>query len=157
MNPVLPDGETVWSRLGIGPHGRAWQTIHDSWPQVRADIDAGHPSPLGLVTVKSSDPWQLKHDHQVLAYGYELDDGILALRVYDPNLPGDDDVRLSLSVADPWHLTAMTLLPPARPVSCLLPGRLRGRVASLAGPRRQPFPPCLASLGRWHPGSRTTA
>ena len=116
MNPVLPDGETVWSRLGIGPHGRAWQTIHDAWPQVRADIDAGHPSPLGLVTVKSSDPWQLKHDHQVLAYGYELDEGILALSVYDPNLPGRDDVRLSLSIADPWHLTVMTMLPSARPV-----------------------------------------
>ena len=66
--------------------------------------------------MKSSDPWQLKHDHQVLAYGYDLDEGILALSVYDPNLPGRDDVRLSLSIADPWHLTAMTMLPSARPV-----------------------------------------
>ena len=157
MNPVLPDGETVWSRLGIGPHGRAWQTIHDAWPQVRADIDAGHPSPLGLVTVKSSDPWQLKHDHQVLAYGYELDEGILALSVYDPNLPGRDDVRLSLSIADPWHLDGDDDAPVGETGLRLLPGRVRGRDASLAGLRGQPFPTCLASLGRWHPGSRTTA
>jgi len=24
MNPLLPDGEAVWSRLGLAPHGRAW-------------------------------------------------------------------------------------------------------------------------------------
>ena len=106
--------------------------------KVRADIDAGHPSPLGLIKVKSSDPWQLKHDHQVLAYGYDLDDGMLALRVYDPNRPGRDDVRLSLSVADPWHLTAMTLLPPARPVT--------PSSGSLTRPRRLPSGPSEATL-----------
>ena len=90
--------------------------IRDEWPRIRRDIDSGRPSPLGLVNCKSSDPSDLGRNHQVLAYGYDLDDGILALRVYDPNLPGRDDVRLSLSVADPWHVTAMTMLPSGRPI-----------------------------------------
>jgi hypothetical protein len=113
MSPLLSDGETVWSRIGIGPHGRVWQTVRDAWPKVRADIDAGHPSALGLIKVKSSDPRQLKHDHQVLAYGYDLKDGIVKLRLYDPNQPGRDDVTLSLSVADPSRPTAITVSPPA--------------------------------------------
>ena len=77
MSPLLADGETIWSRIGIAPHGRAWQTLRDEWPKVRADIDAGHPSTLGLVRVISSDSRQLKQDHQVLAYGYELDGATL--------------------------------------------------------------------------------
>ena len=58
--------------VGLAPHGRAWQTVRDEWPKVRADIDAGHPSALGLIKVRSNDPRQLKHDHQVLAYGYDV-------------------------------------------------------------------------------------
>ena len=112
----IADGETVWSRIGIGPHGRAWQTVRDAWPKVRADIDAGHASTLGLIKVKSSDPRQLKQHHQVLAYGYDLKDGIAKLRLYDPNQPGRDDVTLSLSVADPSRPTAITVSPPAGPV-----------------------------------------
>ncbi len=116
MSPVLPDGESIWSRVGLLPHGRAWQTIRGEWPKVRADIDAGHPSPLGLIKVKSTDPRQLKQDHQVLAYGYDLDDGILRLRLYDPNRPGRDDVTLSLSLADPARPTAITSWPSSGPV-----------------------------------------
>jgi len=116
MSPMLSDGETLWSRTGFMPHGRAWQMVRDEWPRVREDIDAGHPSPLGLVKVKSTDPRQLKEDHQVLAYGYDLEDGLLTLRLYDPNQPGRDDVMLSLSVADPSRPTAITTAPPAGPV-----------------------------------------
>jgi len=99
MNPLLPDGESVWSRLGLVPHGRAWRMANREWPDVRADIDAGHPSPLGLVRVKSTDPFDLKENHQVLAYGYELDEALLRLHLYDPNRPGDDVVRLTVDLA----------------------------------------------------------
>ena len=68
MSPLLPDGETFWTRIGFGVHGRSWQMVRDEWPKIRADVDAGHPSPIGLVTVKSSDPFDLKEDHQVLVY-----------------------------------------------------------------------------------------
>jgi hypothetical protein len=116
MSPLLPDGETLWSRLRLAPHGRAWRTIRQEWPKVRAEIDEGHPSPLGLVRVRSSDPFQLKRNHQVLAYGYDLDGPRLALRLYDPNRPGDDDVTLSLSLANPDRPTPLVLDPPGTPV-----------------------------------------
>jgi hypothetical protein len=101
MNPRLPDGETVLTRVGLLPHGRAWRTIRVEWPTIRATIDAGHPVPLGLVRTKSRNPFDLKHNHQVLAYGYELMDEVATLRIYDPNLPDRDDVTLSFLVADP--------------------------------------------------------
>ena len=134
MSPLLADGESFWSRAGLLPHGRAWRTIRDEWPKVRADIDAGHPSPLGLIKVKSSDPRQLKQDHQVLAYGYDLTGGILTLRLYDPNQPGRDDVD---AVARPRRPYAA---PRDRTVAAhgrrlrVLPRRLRRREPTLGCP-----------------------
>jgi hypothetical protein len=116
MSPLLPDGETFWSRLGVAPHGRAWRMVLEEWPKVRADVDAGHPSPLGLVRVKSSDPFDLKENHQVLAYGYDLVGTLLSLRLYDPNRPGRDDVTLSLDLADPTRPTRIDSFPAGRPV-----------------------------------------
>jgi hypothetical protein len=116
MSPALSDGETILSRLGWAPHGRAWRIAREEWPKVRADIDAGHPSALGLIKVKSTDPRQLKQDHQVLAYGYDLEDGALTLRLYDPNQPGRDDVTMSLNVGDPTRPAAIVTSPPAGPV-----------------------------------------
>lgn len=115
MHPLLPDGETIWSRLGLAPHGRAWRTARTEWPAIRRDIDSGAPCPLGLVRVKSSDPLDLKEDHQVLAYGYDLDGRDLTLHVYDPNLPGRDDVTLSVDLrTDGGRAPMMT--PPGGPV-----------------------------------------
>ena len=111
MSPHLPDGETFLSRLGIGPRGRAWQMIREEWPKVRADIDAGHPSLLGLVRVMSNNPLDLKENHQVLAYAYDLEDSALTLRLYDPNLPNRDDVTMSLSLADPNAPTPVRSFP----------------------------------------------
>jgi hypothetical protein len=116
MSPLLADGETLWSSLGLTPHGRAWRMVRDEWPKVRSDIDAGHPSPLGLVRVKSSDPSDLKQNHQVLAYGYDLAGSSLTLYLYDPNLPGGDDVRLSLSLENPRRPIPVTMSPARAPV-----------------------------------------
>jgi len=92
-------------------HGKTSQICHNE-----AGIFTGLPSPMGLVKVKSSDPRQLKHDHQVLAYGYDLQGEILKLRLYDPNQPGRDDVTLSLCIADPSRPTAIATVPPTGPV-----------------------------------------
>ena len=116
MSPILPDGESLWSRLGLGPHGRAWRMAHEEWPKIRRDVDEGHPSPLGLVRVRSHDPLDLKENHQVLAYGYDLAGSSLTLRVYDPNRPGRDDVSLSLGIADPTRPIAVRTFPAGRPV-----------------------------------------
>lgn len=111
MSPALADGETFWSRLGLAPHGRAWRMANE-WPKIRADIDAGHPSPLGLVRIKSTNPMDLKHDHQVLAYGYDVQGSAVTLRIYDSNHPGRDDVTMSLDIADPARPISVSVSPP---------------------------------------------
>jgi hypothetical protein len=116
MNPGLPDGDSVLARVGVGPRGRAWRMIREEWPRVRADIEGGHPSALGLVRVKSWNPIDLKLNHQVLAYGYRLDDEDLELRIYDPNRPGDDDLTLALSIRDPGSPTPIRSTLPGSPV-----------------------------------------
>ena len=73
--------------------------------RVTAAIDQGQPAPLGLVTVRSLDPGDLKHCHQVLAYGYEWAGSRITLRVYDPNQPDDDTVTVSLDTANPARAT----------------------------------------------------
>lgn len=90
-------------------HGVARVIADHEWPAIKADIDAGRPSPLGLVAGHRT--WvgdvigklsTLGHCHQVLAYGYTLDDhDLLTLRVYDPNDPGNDTSTIAVSLADP--------------------------------------------------------
>lgn len=116
MSPLLPDGETFWTRMGFGVHGRSWQMVRDEWPKIRADVDAGHPSPIGLVTVKSSDPFDLKEDHQVLVYGYDLVGGAVTLRLYDPNQPGRDDITLRFDTGDPTRAQTLAVTPGGPPV-----------------------------------------
>jgi hypothetical protein len=105
----LPDHDTrIWfvTRRGI-----AWQTIKQEWPRIRADIDAGRLAPLGLVTVHTADPAALGHNHQVLAYGYDIDDSNrLTLHLYDPNTRQSraDDVALSLDLTQPTRATPIT-------------------------------------------------
>jgi hypothetical protein len=85
------------------------------WPKIRVAIDQGHPAALGLVRIKSLNPFDLKHNHQVLAYGYDLSGDSLALRIYDPNLPDRDDVTLSvrpLVTSRPVVITAFPTTPP---------------------------------------------
>ncbi len=112
MSPALPDGETAWSRIGLAPHGRAWRMVNQEWPKVKGDIDSGHCSPLGLVRIKSTNPFDLKENHQVLAYGYDLSSSSVALRLYDPNQPGRDDVALSLNLAGPSQTAGLGVAPP---------------------------------------------
>jgi hypothetical protein len=116
MSPYLPDGETIWTRFGFGPHGRSWQMVRDEWPKVRADIEARHPSPIGLVTVKSADPFDLKENHQVLVGGYDLEGDTVTLHLYDPNQPGRDDVELRFSTADPNRSQTLAATPEGPPV-----------------------------------------
>jgi hypothetical protein len=107
MDPALPDHETDASRAGIAPHGRAWVMIVDEWPQIRKDLDRERLSPLGLIRVKTLDPFRMGKNHQVLAYGYDLQGTDLTLHIYDPNHPNDDQVTISLSIADPQHTTTV--------------------------------------------------
>lgn len=82
MDPARPASEC--SRI----------TINEEWPRIRADIDAGALSPIGLVTVRTSDPLRVGLNHQVLVYGYMLNGTRCRLRIYDPNCPSCNEVFL---------------------------------------------------------------
>jgi hypothetical protein len=97
MNPGLPDRESWFEPWA---HGRSWIMAEREWPNVRADLDAGRLSPLGLIRVKSWNPMDLAHQHQVLAYGYDQTGDAVTIHVYDPNHPNEDDVALTVSLQD---------------------------------------------------------
>jgi hypothetical protein len=101
MATVLPDS-------GLLPLTRARVMLQREWPAVKQELDAGHPSALGLIKIKSLDIHDIGKNHQVLAYGYTLDGTDLSLDIYDPNFPNQDDVRLSLSIADANAPTPVT-------------------------------------------------
>ena len=102
MNPRYPDG-LVSGTFGLRPHGRSWRMIRQEWPLIKAKLDAGQLCPIGLVTVKSADLLMLGHNHQVMAYGYDLVGSDLTLRIYDPNTLDDDNVTLKLNISDSKH------------------------------------------------------
>jgi hypothetical protein len=88
---VLPSG----SLLGLP--GLAMRTAR-AWPRIKRELDEGRLAPLGLVRARSLSPFKLARNHQVLAYGYDLDEatGRLSILVYDPNHPDHDQLALML-------------------------------------------------------------
>jgi hypothetical protein len=117
MSPAMPDGD---DRLGpITIPGRASRMINHEWPAVKAELDAGRLCPLGLVKVKSVNPADLGVNHQVLAYGYDLDGGRLSLALYDPDSANDDGVTMVLDITHPSQPTAVTLTPVSSAVAAV--------------------------------------
>lgn len=57
-------------------------------------LRAGRPAPLGLVS--SIGLATLVRNHQVLAYAADFGEERALIRIYDPNLPGRDDVVLEV-------------------------------------------------------------
>lgn len=107
----LPFGPATYLRLmdpTLSDEDRAWRMIRGEWPAIRADLDRGILSPLGLITTKSHNPLAVGRNHQVLAWGYDLRDTRLTLRIYDPNRPDDDHVALTLDTAHPHQATQVT-------------------------------------------------
>jgi len=95
--------------LGLGPArfyllGAPWRSaasrsaevLRRELPRIRRELAAGRPVALGLVHAVSANPATLIQDHQVVACKLEAgpNPDSLAIRIYDPNLPGDDTVRL---------------------------------------------------------------
>ena len=108
---ITPDADTGWPPFFVRP-GIARKTIVDEWAtRIRPELDAGRLCSLGLVTTSSTNPADLGKNHQVLAYGYDIDDANrLDLLVYDPNTSasGADKVRISLGIAYPARATPIT-------------------------------------------------
>ena len=106
----LPFGPATYLKLmdpSLSDEDRAWRMIRVEWPAIKADLDHGTLCPLGLITTKSHNPLVVGRNHQVLAWGYDLRDTRLTLRIYDPNRPGDDNVALTLDTAHPRQATAV--------------------------------------------------
>jgi hypothetical protein len=98
LQALRPDPPVGLARLLRREPARV-EAVAREWPRIRAEIDGGHPAVVGLIRTEGVSPWMLTRNHQVLAYGYERRDGGISLRVYDPNHPGMDDVRLELDIA----------------------------------------------------------
>jgi hypothetical protein len=104
----LPDGDSSFTILGrpvVSQRGLSWRTIVQQWPQVKGGLDSGVPVPLGLVTVASTNPGQLGHNHQVLAWGYQVAGPEVTVAVYDPNSGQDDGVHIKFDTSDPSAAT----------------------------------------------------
>ena len=96
---ILPSADL---NLVVGSRrGTFSRTVTSSWPRVRAEIDAGHTADLR----------QIGKCHQVLAYGYRIDDAqTVTLTIYDPNTASAaaDDVWISFSAAAPHKASPIT-------------------------------------------------
>jgi hypothetical protein len=104
----LPDGDGGVGVLGrqlLTVRGIGRRTIETHWPRVRASLDRGLPTVLGLVTVDSARPGLLGRNHQVLAYRYEAVGSMVSVRVYDPNTGQSDGVRIVFDTAAPEQPT----------------------------------------------------
>jgi hypothetical protein len=86
----------------MGGRGAAWarrRTLEVEWPRIRAGLDGGRLAQVGLVRHTGWNPWHLTQSHQVLAWGYSVDEATstVTLRLYDPNWPDRDDVTVRLA------------------------------------------------------------
>jgi hypothetical protein len=77
-------------------HRRTRHTVRSAWPTIRADIDGGRLSMVGLVRRGGLALAAPDFGHQVVAYRYEASPARVTIGVYDPNHPGDDSVELVL-------------------------------------------------------------
>jgi hypothetical protein len=86
---------------------RSRDSVRGAWPAVRADIDAGRLSMLGLVREAGWNPLSTGLGHQVVAYRYDVAPAAVAIGVYDPNHPGDDaiEVRVERGPGGEIHLS----------------------------------------------------
>jgi hypothetical protein len=84
--------------MAASPATRARSVAVDEWSQIRADLDAGRPTMLGLVRVGSVNPFDLTRNHQVMAYGYDWTSDLVRLRIYEPNYGPRDDVTIDFTL-----------------------------------------------------------
>lgn len=126
MSPTRPakEGwlEQALGAIGVDRHSRTWTMARIEWPKVRQAIDTGQLAMIGLVRTVSADPMQLGKNHQVLAYGYDLDGTRVTLRICDPNWPRDDGVTLGFDTADPKGTVQPTWSKPDTPPVCFFVG-----------------------------------
>ena len=108
MEPLYPDKKDFTSWVPeIGSQGRTFTMAVEEWPIIRDEIDKGHPSPLGLVKVKTVNPGDFGKNHQVLAYKYQQNGSTIKLYIYDPNEPKQDNIYLKFDLHRPNEITTV--------------------------------------------------
>jgi hypothetical protein len=121
MSGSVPDEDRFWTRFSPW-RSRAWVIARSALPKVREDIDAGRPSPLGLVRALSWDPRKLGQHHQMVAWGYDVVGTSVTLNVYDPNRANDDHVTLTFDVARTDRKIEVFRTPPSdKRIHCFFP------------------------------------
>ena len=85
-----------WWVGALGPGGAADRSRDVEIPRILADIDAGRLAMVGLVRATGWNPLKLTGNHQVAAWGYEIDGETVTLRLYEPNWPDRDDVTVTI-------------------------------------------------------------
>lgn len=100
----LPGGPVryyTWMRLS--DEAILEKTLREGWPRIREELDRGKLSALGFNRYRSSNPMNLGHNHQVLAYGYDWDSETnrVDLYIYDPDYSGRDDITLTFHLSGP--------------------------------------------------------
>jgi hypothetical protein len=119
--PAGPLRYLLWMALPLrsflGIPGVAARTA-SAWIRIRAELDQGRLAPLGLVRARSLNPLTLARNHQVMAYGYDLDEdaGALRIPVYDPNHPDDEGTALELRLGEGQVAGEISYVPGERPV-----------------------------------------
>lgn len=106
----LQDGDSGLDLLGrrvLAWRGVSRRTVGGQWPRLRASLDAGVPAAVGLVTVASANPALLRHNHQALAFGYEISGREASVRLYDPNTGRDDNVAIRFDTSQPERGTVL--------------------------------------------------
>jgi hypothetical protein len=89
-----------WTNLPDDTQLGTWRRTADEFVVIRQNLDEGNLVILALIYERAASLMELPkvifNNHQVLAYGYQVsDNGGIRLQVYDPNLPGRDDVVIS--------------------------------------------------------------
>ncbi len=85
---VLPDRSTFFAK---GVHER---TLNEELPKLRQAIDQGRPLPLILIHAR--DLLNIGLNHQVVAYGYDVEvGGGVKVYLYDCNHPGEESTLVS--------------------------------------------------------------
>ena len=104
-NDAYPDADDEGlSAIGLAS-SRAAVMAREEWPLIRADIDAGRPSPVFVQTGQSLVPFAaLGQCHQVLAYAYDVSGDDVVLHVYDPNTPPGEGLAASDGVTMAFNI-----------------------------------------------------
>ena len=94
-----------WLAALGGQGGRDRATVRSAWPAIRADIDGGVLSMVGLVRSATANPLDPNLGHQVIGYRYDEAPSSVTIGVYDPNHPGDDTVTVGFDVGPSGELS----------------------------------------------------